>query len=130
MNTIDIDIFEYAAKHKLRFNYKGSISTEDLYDLSLEALDSIYRELKKTLRESTSDSLLDEPTKVSCDLSVKIALIKHVVESKKRDAEARVIKNMNAEYKKRISNLIAQKEDEALNNLSIDELRAKLKELK
>lgn len=129
MNTTNNNIFEYAAKHKLRFNYKGSISTEDLFDLKLESLDAIYRDLKKTLREVTSDSLLDKPTKDSKELSIKIALIEHIVESRKQESEIKLAKRMNEEYKKRISNLISQKEDEALSNLSIDELRVKLKEL-
>ena len=45
------NIFEYAAKNKLRFPFRGSITTEDLYDLSPANLDSIYKTLSREAKE-------------------------------------------------------------------------------
>ena len=50
-------IFEYAAKHKLRFPYRGSITTEDLYDLSPADLDRIYKTLAREATEELNKML-------------------------------------------------------------------------
>lgn len=41
------NVFERAAMNKYRFPYKGQISVEDLWDLSLPGLDSVFKHLNK-----------------------------------------------------------------------------------
>ena len=41
------NVFERAAMNKYRFPYKGQISVEDLWDLSLPGLDSVFKQLNK-----------------------------------------------------------------------------------
>ena len=40
-----LNIYAYALKNKLRFPYKEHISTEDLFDLSLDSLNLVYKAL-------------------------------------------------------------------------------------
>jgi uncharacterized protein YfkK (UPF0435 family) len=42
------DIWIECIRNKYRFEFRGLISAEDLFDLKLEDLDVIYKGLKKT----------------------------------------------------------------------------------
>ena len=39
-------MFEVAVRNKFRYPYKGVIATEDLWDLSVQQLDDIFKTLK------------------------------------------------------------------------------------
>ena len=53
------NIFEKALRLKVRFEYKGSIGVEDLWDLGLESLNSIYKSLSILARQANEDGLLN-----------------------------------------------------------------------
>ena len=42
------NIFEAATRYKYRFPFKGMISVEDLWDLKLQDLDSVFKLLNKS----------------------------------------------------------------------------------
>lgn len=122
------NIYKFAAENKLRFPFKGLISVEDLFDLKLEDLDSIYKTLAKQVKANDEESLLTEKTAEDAKLSVQIEIVKDVFAQKQDEIQAR--KNA-AEKKKRnqqIAAIIANKENEELQNKSIDELKAMLEE--
>lgn len=122
-------IFEYAAKHKLRFPYRGSITTEDLYDLSPTDLDRIYKTLAREAKKNEEESLLADKKDEDVDLNVKIDIIKHIVTEKlaaiERAKKAAATK-MQAE---KIRAIIAEKQDAALKEMSPEELNKMLEEL-
>ena len=122
-------IFEYAAKHKLRFPYRGSITTEDLYDLSPADLDRIYKTLAREAKKNEEESLLADKKDEDVDLNVKIDIIKHFVTEKlaaiERAKKAAATK-MQAE---KIRAIIAEKQDAALKEMSPEELNKMLEEL-
>lgn len=123
------NIFEYAVRNKVRFPFKGMISVEDLWDLSLTNLDSIYKTLNKQVKQSEEESLLSTCANVNTELEVKIAIIKHIVSVKlteKENAEKAAAKKAQ---KQKIMSIIATKENEALQNSSIEELNKMLDEL-
>jgi len=126
MNT---NIFETATKEKLRFPYKGMISVEDLWDLSQTQLDAIYKALNSEKKTTEEDSLLGQRSKEEQTLLTKIEIVKHIFSAKQADAEARKQKAVNDEKKRRIMELIASKEDAALGEKSVDELKKMLSEL-
>ena len=72
-------IFEYATRNKVRFPFEGMISVEDLWDLSLTNLDSIYKTLNKQVKQSEEESLLSTKASVDTELEVQIAIVKHIV---------------------------------------------------
>lgn len=119
-----------ALQKRLRFEFKGLISTEDLFDLDMSSLDIIYQKLSKELREISGDSLLDnEKADEIAWVQLKLDVVKHVFDIKKAEAEALRQKIANIEEKQRIMHIINEKENAELANLSIDELKAKLNDL-
>ena len=107
------NIFEYAVRNKIRFPFKGMISVEDLWDLSLTNLDSIYKTLNKQVKQSEEESLLVTKTSVDTELEVQIAIVKHIVSVKIAEQEAREQASAKKAQKQKIMSIIAAKEDEA-----------------
>ena len=125
----EMNIFEFATRNKVRFPFKGMISVEDLWDLSLTNLDSIYKTLNKQVKQSEEESLLNTRAKVDTELDVQIEIVKHIVSVKleeKENAEKAYAKKVQ---KQKIMSIIATKEDEALQNSSVEDLKRMLDEL-
>ena len=125
------NIFEYATRKKVRFSYKGSISTEDLWDLSLTELDKIFKGLNERVRQNQEESLLERKEKSQEEelLDVQVALVRHIVSVKLEEAEERKRQAERKEQKQRILAVIAEKQDEALKGSSIAELQKMLEDL-
>ena len=123
------NIFEYACRNKVRFPFKGMISVEDLWDLSLTNLDSIYKTLNKKIKQSEDESLLSTKASIDTELEVQIAIVKHVVSVKLSEKEAAEKASAKKVQKQKIMSIIATKENEALQNSSIDDLKKMLDEL-
>ena len=123
------NIFEYAVRNKVRFPFKGMISAEDLWDLSLTNLDSIYKTLNKEVKQSEEESLLTTKTSVDTELEIQIAIVKHIVSVKLEEQEIREKAAAKKAQKQKIMSIIATKEDEALQNTSVEDLKKMLDEL-
>lgn len=123
------NVFEIATKEKYRFPYKGQISVEDLWDLTPAQLDIVFRTLNGEKKSTEEESLLGQKTAAETKLLDKIEIVKHIFSAKQAEAEARKQQAANAEKKRRIMELIASKEDAALGEKSIDDLRKMLEEL-
>lgn len=121
--------FEYAVRNKVRFPFKGNISVEDLWDLPLANLDSIYKTLNKQVKQSEEESLLDVKNQQDKLLDVQIFLVKHIVTVKLAEKEAREKAVVKRDQKQKIMSIIAVKQDEKLQNSSIDDLKKMLDEL-
>ena len=122
-------MFEYATRNKVRFPFKGLISVEDLWDLSLTNLDSIYKTLNKQVKQSEEESLLNTKTTVDKELDVQVAIVKHIVAVKLAEQEAREKASAKKAQKQKIMAIIASKQDEALQNSSVEDLQKMLDEL-
>ena len=118
--------FEVATRTKMRFPYKGMISVEELWDLSITALDSIFKELNSRMRLTKEESLMNVKSKADELLELQIDIVKYIAAVKQEEAEAA---KKNAEIKARnqkIMQLIDEKEDEKLKNLPVEELKKML----
>lgn len=131
-NTINA-LFEMASQFKFRYPYKGMITTEDLWDLKPAELDVVYKNLNKELKTLDGDSLIatksaDEGVKAN-ELKNKIEIVKYIFESKRQAAELSRMAAANAAEKQKILGVLADMEDNALRNMSKDELLKRLAEL-
>lgn len=123
------NIFEYATRNKLRFPYKGSISVEDLWDLTPASLDSIYKVLNKQVKQEQEESLLTVKQDTDTDLDVQIAIIKHIVTVKLQEKEARVKAVEIKQRRDELAAIISEKEAQALKSLPIEELRKMMQDI-
>ena len=115
--------FEFATKHKMRFPFKGMISVEDLWDLSIENLDSVYKTLNRQKKQADEDSLLETKTTADIELDTKIDIVKHIFDAKLEEINARQAAKDRKAQKQKIMAILANKEEQELQNKSIDELR-------
>lgn len=123
------NIFEMATRNKYRFPYKGMISVEDLWDLNQAQLDSIYKALNKEIKANQEDSLMFSQTQTDLDLQAKIEIVRHIYATKEQDAARRAAAAENAEKKRRILEILEQKQEDSLKNKSEDELLKMLNEI-
>ena len=122
-------MFETAVRNKFRFTFKGQISVEDLWDLSLKELDSIFKILNSQLKQTKEESLLEVKTKDDEILDTKIEIVKHIVNIKLEENNARLQEKEKKEQKQKILSILATKEEESLQNKTVEELTAMLGEL-
>ena len=121
-------LFESATRNKIRFGYRGLISTEDLWDLNVEELDGIYKNLIAEKKDSETESLLSEK-KTNSILETKIEIVKYIFGVKVDEAKAAKLKAENAAKKQKILAILARKQDAELENKSAEELEKLIADL-
>jgi hypothetical protein len=122
-------IFEQAGRRKLRFGYRGQFSVEDLWDLSVEDLDSIYKKLRASQREMETESLLNKRDSKASVLNLQVGIVKYIVTTKLTEAEAVKVKASNRMRKQKILEIISAKQDQDLESKSVEDLSKLLDEL-
>ena len=115
-------MFETASRRTYRFPFHGSINTEDLWDLSVQNLDLVFKALNAQVKQSSEESLLQTKNPASQQLETQIAIVKHIVSVKLAEAETRRLASENAQKRQRIMEIISSKQDEELHSKSIEEL--------
>ena len=118
-----VDLFKVAAKKKYRFNFKGQLTVEDLWELSVEDLDKIYKNLKSQQRNSQEESLLQTASKEDRELSNKIEIIKTIFTDKLVAREKALKVAEKKAQNQRILEIMADKQDAALKEKSLEELQ-------
>jgi len=124
-----INLFEMATRKKFRFPFRGMISVEDLWDLSVQNLDVVFKALNAEVKQAKEESLLATKSAEETILDAKIEIVKHIVKTKQEEAVQRKKDADKREYKRRLQELIANKQDEALQGKSVEELQAMLSAL-
>lgn len=123
------NLFESATRSKMRFPFKGMISVEDLWDLSLTNLDSVFKTLNAEAKKSEEESLLNTKSKEDEEISNKIEIVKYIVGVKLDEKKKRENAKKNAEMRQRLLEIKAKRQDAALENMSDEDLDKALAEL-
>lgn len=125
--------YKKATQMKLRFETnKGYLSVEDLWDLPLNNstpnLDKLAIDISRQIKENSVESFVNKSTTNSVVevLTIKLEILKDVINTKIEAQKAREGEIKKQEQKSLILNLIREKEQEGLKGLSIAELQAKL----
>lgn len=122
-------MFKEASRMKLRFDYKGQASVEDLWNIPLSELDTLYSKYKKELSEMSHDSLLARPTTKNAELNLKIKILVDVVTTRLAEQEEKLRRAANKEKKQKLLRIISEKEDAGLKEMSVEDLKKMAEEL-
>ncbi len=123
------NMFEYATRNKVRFPFKGQISVEDLWDLRTDDLDTVFKTLNRQVKQSEEESLLVTKTAEDTALDVQIAIVKYIFDIKMQEANARLLDKERKAQKQKIMAILANKQEQELQNKSVDELQKMLEEI-
>jgi hypothetical protein len=127
-------MFEKASRLQLRFDTpKGLITTEDLWDLPLTGnsvnLDKIAVGLSRQLKDENTESFVVTATKANDELQLKFDIVKHIIDVKLAEkAAAKQIADTKAK-KAKLLEVLARKQDAALENASEEDIKKMIDEL-
>ena len=130
------NLFEQASRLQLRFpSAKGDLSVEDLWFLPLQSetgkvnLDSLAVAQSKKLDDDGHMSFVSTDKKSDPTEQLRFDILRHVIDvlvaERKRAAEAQDI----AKRKQLLRSIIAEKQEKATTEKSVDELQAELNAL-
>ena len=124
-------MYKKASIKKLRFTTtKGNLSVEQLWGLTMTELKTLIKSLHKLIKKEDDDDLafLEEDKVSYSDDQLRYDIAVDVYKTKQAELQQ---KHEDAEKKARnqhIAEIIARKQDEALESKSIEELQTMLKD--
>lgn len=124
-------IFEKATRQKLRFDFRGVLTTEDLWDLSTNNLDVIYQGLmskKETSSKVTLKKEIKETTEQK-ELDLKIEIVTHIFNLRTEEQDIAKTKALKAAKIKELKTLASEKANEELRGKSTEEINKLIAEL-
>lgn len=122
-------LFVEATRAKYRFESKvGLVTVEDLWNLPLTSttkanLDDIAIKLSRELK-ATDESFVVQKSNKNTELENKLEIVKYVIQVRQEENAAKLAETQKAAQRERLMELIAKKEGESLEALSLDELKA------
>lgn len=123
-------MYKKALRNKLRFSTtKGKLTTEDLFDLSLADLNNLAIALDKKLSETPRKSFISDIAPDTQEDELRFNIVKDVITLKLAERNAAQNAKAKAAEKAQLLEILHRKQNEALENLSVEEIEAKLASL-
>lgn len=123
-------MFDKATRLKLRFSSaKGDLSVEQVWDLSLTALNDMAKGLSRELKAATVDDedFIGNNTSVDSQLQLRFDIVKSIISTKLKERDDSLSAAEKREHNQAILELIKKKQQEELAGKSVEELQALLK---
>lgn len=131
-----MNIFEQASINKTRFaSTKGDLTTEQLWDLPLTSksgfdLDTLAKSVNAELKATAEESFVATSTNpAKAVLEHKLEILKHIIAVKLAQNEAHRMAAQRATERRKLLDILGQKEDQALAALTPEEIRERLAKL-
>lgn len=124
-----MNIFEIAVRQKLRFSSTtfAALSAEDLFDLSLSALDDIAKGINRQINAEKEESFLSEnKNAVRKDLELKLEILKHIIGVREAEKAERVSQQNKATERQKLIDALAEAEQREQQAKTPEQLRAEL----
>lgn len=126
-----MSIFEKASRLKVRFDTGlGSLTVENLWDLPLTSsrtgkanLDAIAIELHNAIEAQGTTSFVSSKKKDDV-LQLKFEVVKHIIDTKVAENEAKVNAASKQSKRDELDALISRKETDELAGKSVEDLKA------
>lgn len=136
-NTESVNsMFEVATRSKLRFaSTKGDLSVEQLWDVPLRSrddfnLDIIAKTANRSLKALTEESFVEKArSPAQTRLELTLELVVHVIETKKAEEKRAEERAANKLKKEKLLEILAEKQNGKLSELSEKELKAQINAL-
>ena len=123
-----MDNFKLASQQQLRFQTpKGLLTTEQLWDLSLEDLDILAVSLETEHKESGKKSFLNRSSVKDKTAKLRFDIVLDILNTKVEEMQVAQQTKEDKDFNEKIIELIAEKQDESLKGKSIAQLKAMLK---
>ena len=128
------NIFETATRKALRFGTeRGPVTVEQLWQMPLQSknlfdLDNVAKacnaKVKSFAEESFVTTASSNPAKAEAELALEV--VKHIIAVKMAEAAEAAKATEKRETRQKIMSIIAEKQDEALKNMSVEDLKKQL----
>lgn len=132
----EINIFEYATRHRLRFtSTRGELTVEQLWAVPLRSndgfnLDAIAKAAYKALKEVTEESFVETKQKpIQKLLEIRLEVVKHIINVQLEEERLAKKRAENKKTREKMLEILAEKQDGKLSKLSEQELRRRIAEL-
>lgn len=128
--------FEQATREKFRYpSARGWLSTEQLWELPLTAksgfsLDDVAKAVNAELKAVDTESFVateSNPAKAICES--KLSILKHIIAVRLAENRAAAALATKKWEKEKLLEVLSRKQDAALENLTEDELLARINDL-
>lgn len=128
------NLFEIATKEKYRYIFKGVLTTEDLWDLNLDDLDSIHNHLSNEIERKEKYRLLcstnfSKIKKEVQELRNKAEIIVEIYNIKLKEQAEKELEIIREDEIKLIKDILNEKKKEELSNMTQEQLYERLSEL-
>lgn len=131
-----MNIFEQASVNKTRFaSNKGDLTTEQLWDLPLTSksgfdLDALAKAVNAELKATAEESFVATSTNpAKAVLEHKLEILKHIIAVRLAQNEALRLAAQRTIERRKLLDILGQKEDQALAALTPEEIRERLAKL-